>query len=299
MNRENTSLRYMERTRYYYQTLGFGEPYRWAHFDDVPFSPLTKPLDSCTVGIVTTAALFQPDKGDQGPGAPYNAAAKFYEVYTLPSSESADLRISHIGIDRDHTTAEDIGSYFPLEALRLAADKARIQAISTHFYGLPTNRSQRVTLDVDCQELLARCQSDNVDLALLVPNCPVCHQSVSLAARTLEAAGITTVVIGCAKDIVEHVGVPRFLFNNLPLGNSAGLPNDKDSQALTIDMALDLACNATFARTTIQTPLSWPDHPKWQEDYSNPDKLTAQEIQQRREQFNKDKSIAKSIRHPK
>jgi hypothetical protein len=86
-----------------------------------------------------------------------------------------------------------------------------------------------VTIEVDCAELVRRCKEDQVDTALLLPNCPVCHQSVSLAARALEERGIATVVMGCAKDIVEYVGVPRFLFSNFPLGNAAGRPNDRAS----------------------------------------------------------------------
>ena len=79
-----------------------------------------------------------------------------------------------------------------------------------------------MTLEIDCPEIVARCKADGVDAAILVANCPVCHQSVSLAARALEAAGIATVVMGCAKDIVEHVGVPRLLFSDFPLGNRGG-----------------------------------------------------------------------------
>ncbi|MFX8743372.1 hypothetical protein ABTM45_19450, partial [Acinetobacter baumannii] len=82
-------------------------------------------------------------------------------------------------------------------------------------------------------EILKRCRDDKVDAAVLVPNCPVCHQTVSLVARHLEANGIPTVVMGCAKDIVEHAAVPRFLFSDFPLGNSAGKPHDEASQAVT------------------------------------------------------------------
>ena len=74
---------YMQRTRDYYQALGFS-PYRWAHYVDVPFTPLRTPLARARVALITTAAPFQPELGDQGPGAPYNAAAKFYKVYSLP-----------------------------------------------------------------------------------------------------------------------------------------------------------------------------------------------------------------------
>ena len=66
----------------------------------------------------------------------------------------------------------------------------------------------------------------------------MCHQTVSLAARHLEENGIATVVMGCAKDIVEFVGVPRFLFSDFPLGNAAGRPKDPQSQAFTLELAL-------------------------------------------------------------
>ena len=108
----------------------------------------------------------------------------------------------------------------------------------------------------------------------------MCHQTVSLAARHLEAHGIATVVMGCAKDIVEHCGVPRFLFSDFPLGNAAGRPFDEGSQRLTLDLALDLLESARAPRTTVHSPLVWSDDSGWKADYSNvrrvdPSKLTA------------------------
>ena len=35
-------------------------------------------------------------------------------------------------------------------------------------------------MDVDLPVVLQRCQDDGVDAAVLVPNCPVCHQTLSL-----------------------------------------------------------------------------------------------------------------------
>ncbi|MGA8758337.1 MAG: glycine/sarcosine/betaine reductase selenoprotein B family protein [Stellaceae bacterium] len=223
---------YLQRIRDYYQGLGYGAPYRWAHYVEVPFQPLAKPLAECRVALITTAAPYQPGNGDQGPGAPYNAAAKFYRVYSGDTAIDHDLRISHVAYDRAHTSAEDSNTWFPLRQLRLQAAADRIGAVTEHFHGAPTNRSQRTTLSQDCPELLERCRADGADAVILVPNCPVCHQTVSLTARYLEVNGIATVVMGCAKDIVEFVGVPRFLFSDFPLGNSAGRPNDPDSQIL-------------------------------------------------------------------
>src|ERR1700686_4601894 len=101
---DDAPIPYRQRIREYYQALGYGAPYRWAHYADLPFTPLIKPLAESRIALVTTAAPYQPDKGDQGPGAPHNAAAKFYTVYSGDSAIDHDLRISHVAIDRVHTT---------------------------------------------------------------------------------------------------------------------------------------------------------------------------------------------------
>lgn len=82
---------------------------------------------------------------------------------------------------------------------------------------------------------------------------------MSLAARHLEAAGIPTVVIGSARDIVEQAAVPRFLFTDFPLGNPCGIPYDVPMQTAITGMALDLLESARYPRTTVQTPFAWPD----------------------------------------
>ncbi|HZF18617.1 MAG TPA: reductase [Burkholderiales bacterium] len=288
-------IAYMQRTRDWYLALGYGNPYVWAHHADAPFLPLKKPLERSRVTLITTAAPYQPGKGDQGPGAAYNAAAKFFSVYSGETNVDHDLRIAHVAIDRKHTSMEDSGTWFPLPALRRAMTEGRVQ-LAKRFHGAPTNRSQKHTIDVDCPEILARCVEDEADAALLVPNCPVCHQSVSLIARHLEANGIPTVVMGCAKDIVEHCGVPRFLFSDFPLGNSAGRPHDKESQAFTLELALRLLESAPATRTTVHSPLRWSESADWKLDYSNPERLSAEEIGRLRSEFDRSKETARAIR---
>jgi glycine/betaine/sarcosine/D-proline reductase family selenoprotein B len=287
---------YMQRTREYYQAIGYTTPYRWAHHIDVPFQPLRKELAKSRVAIVTTAARFDPTKGDQGPGAPYNGSAKFYEVYDGDSTQTHDLRISHIGYDRVHTTATDSNTWFPLAQLRRLAQVGRIGEVAPRFFGAPTNRSHRVTIETDAPEILARCRADGVDAAVLVPNCPVCHQTTSLVARHLEANGISTVLMGCAKDIVEHAGVPRFLFSDYPLGNSAGRPHDVASQAFTLELALKVLESAPAARTTVQSPLRWNADASWKLDYLNLAKIGPEELARRRAEFDRQKEIARGNR---
>jgi D-proline reductase (dithiol) PrdB len=166
---EDAPIPYMQRIREYYLALGYGPPYRWAHYAEVPFQLLAKPLAESRVTLISTAAPYQLGKGDQGPGAPYNAAAKFYTVYSQESAVDHDVRISHLGIDRAHTTAEDRNTWFPLSQLRRCAAGV-IGEVAPHFHGIPTNRSHRTTIEIDCPELLTRCLEDAVDAAILVAN---------------------------------------------------------------------------------------------------------------------------------
>lgn len=293
---QDQPVRYIERTRSYYLGLGYENPYVWAHYVDVPFTPLKKPLAQSVLGLISTAVPYDSDKGPQGQGAPYNSTAKFYEPYQQSIEGKVDLRIAHVGIDRKNANMEDSNCWFPLEAAKRAAATGEVGALSPHFYGLPTNRSQRHTLEIDAPRILEMLQADGVNVAVLIPNCPICHQSQSLLARYLEAAGISTVVMGAAKDIVEYCGVPRLLFSDFPLGNAAAKPNDVASQDLNFQLALRLLESTPAPRTTVQSPLRWSDNSSWKMDYSNLDRLSSQEITRLREEAEQARITARELR---
>jgi len=289
-------IRYMERTRSYYLGLGYDNPYIWAHYIEVPFAPLQKPLNQSVLGLITTAVPYDPDKGLQGPGAPYNATAKFYQPYQNSVTSDIDLRIAHVGIDRKNANMEDSDCWFPLATAKQAVQSGRVSALSPNFYGLPTNRSQRHTLEIDAPLILEMLRADKVDVAVLIPNCPICHQSQSLLARYLEAHGISTVVMGSAKDIVEYCGVPRFLFSDFPLGNAAAKPHDSPSRTLNFELALSLLERAPAARTTVQSPLIWAANPSWKSDYFNLEKLSPEEVARLREEAEQVRITARELR---
>lgn len=113
---------------------------------------------------------------------------------------------------------------------------------------------------------------------------------MGLVARQLEEAGIPTVILGCARDIVEHCGVPRFVFSDFPLGNPYGKPDDPESQRAILSLASDLLENAAEPRTTVQSPFVWSADDAWKADYSNPQRLSANEIAERRGDFDPYKS---------
>ena len=90
---------------------------------------------------------------------------------------------------------------------------------------------------------------------------------MSLVARYLETNGISTVVVGSARDIVEQCGVPRFVFTDFPLGNPCGKPDDSVMQRAIVGIALDLLETARHPRTTVQTPFYWDKTSEWRRAY--------------------------------
>lgn len=95
----------------------------------------------------------------------------------------------------------------------------------------------------------------------------MCHQTVSLVARHLEANGLPTVMIGSARDVVEHCGVARFFFTDFPLGNPCGHPWRADMQREVVAAALGLLETAPGPRTTVMSPFKWKEDPGWRERY--------------------------------
>ena len=95
---------------------------------------------------------------------------------------------------------------------------------------------------------------------------------MSLVARHLEANGLPTIIVGSAKDVVKHCGVPRFLFNDFPLGNPIGHPGRADMQREVVRQALGLLDWAPGPRTTAYSPFGWKeDDPEWRERYGRVD----------------------------
>src|SRR2546421_5497184 len=144
---DEAPIPYMARTREYYAAIGYTTPYRWAHYVDAPFQSLKKPPAQSRLTIITTAAPFDPAKGDQGPGAKYNGGAKFYSVYDGDTSKDHDLRISHIAYDRVHTSADDSGTWFPLPQLWRLARERRSGGVGPRFFWGPTHPRPRGTIE--------------------------------------------------------------------------------------------------------------------------------------------------------
>lgn len=153
-----TPTGYMQRTRDFYAAQGFERAYTWAHYDQTPFTRLAKPLRQSRLGIVTTAALYERKATD-------TRSTACAPVDPAPER----LWGNDLAWDKTVTHMDDLGSYFPLAALRSAVDAGQLGGLTSRFYCVPTEYSQRRTLDVDAPQILSWLREDDADIALLVP----------------------------------------------------------------------------------------------------------------------------------
>lgn len=257
-------VKYIDKTRAYYSSQGYKDPYRWATFEDVPFTRLPKPLSECTVALVSTSDVAIRSKGEEAKSG--DEATLVGNVYSLPTDTPEELfytRQEHF--DRVATHLNDVNSYFPITRLHELVREGRIGKVAARAHGVYTAYSHRKTRELDAPEVLRRCREDGVDVAVLTPVCPVCHQTISLVARHLEENGIPTVVMAVARDIVETAGVARLLFVDFPLGNPCGEPYNVEQQRKLLDMALSMLETAEAPRTTVQAPFKWSKGDLWKD----------------------------------
>ena len=155
---------YIDRTREYYAAQGYERPYRWAHHAAVPFTKLAKPLAESRVTVVTTASRFTGQEALEG------VLRGSKQVWSGETAVTPDrLYTDDLAWDREGTHTNDVESFLPLASLRALVTEGRLGSLAKRFHGVPTDYSQRRTLEEDAPEILARCREDAVELVLLVP----------------------------------------------------------------------------------------------------------------------------------
>lgn len=148
---------YIDKSREYYLARGYENPYRWAHNEDAPFTPLSKPLNQNRVAIITTAALTKVDRSVR-------------EVYSAPTEPPpVAMYTDHRSWDKKATHTRDVETFLPIRRLSEFVKAGRIGSLSPRFYGVSTDFSQRRTMDEYAPLVLDLCRADSVDAAFLVP----------------------------------------------------------------------------------------------------------------------------------
>ena len=161
MGNAEPTVTYMERTRLYYRALGYSNDYQWAHFDDVPFTRLARPLAQSRIALITTSSPTDRRNKD---------ARGVKHVWSLPVANPPDrLFTDDLAWDKESTHTNDRESFLPIAAAQSLARDGVIAGLTEHFHGISTEYSQRKTIETDAPELLQRLRNERADGVLLFP----------------------------------------------------------------------------------------------------------------------------------
>jgi len=160
-------VRYIDKTREYYLAEGYDNPYKWSHFEEVPFTPLKKPLSDCCITIVSTSDVAVKSMETESDENQHTLIGNVYEIDSnVPVS---DLFSHQEHYDTHATNLDDVDTYFPITRLHESVAEGRVGRVAPFLYGVYTGYSQRKTMETDAPEVLRRCRSNNVDVAVLTP----------------------------------------------------------------------------------------------------------------------------------
>jgi hypothetical protein len=161
-------VRYIDKTRDYYLAEGYKEPYRWAHFEEIPFTRLSKPLRRCRLTIVTTSDIAV--RSESGGRESVDKDTLVGRIYSIPFDVAAERLYSrNEHYDQHATSLDDVNAYCPVDRVRELAATGRIGGFAPRFHAAYTSYSQRITMERDAPEVLRRCREDEVDAVLLTP----------------------------------------------------------------------------------------------------------------------------------
>jgi D-proline reductase (dithiol) PrdB len=157
------SIHYMQAIKARYESLGY-TPYRWFEADSPPpFTPLSKPLAACRVGLLSTSGAYA-----------LGQRAYHYKddtsIRALSSAmDLADLRFSHITENYLLDAKRDPGCILPLAALRELRDDGTVGSLAARVFSrMGGVYSQRRVREETAPALFDAFKAEDVDCALLV-----------------------------------------------------------------------------------------------------------------------------------
>ena len=202
-----------------------------------PFLPARRALPMLNLALISSAGAYI----DGSEPFDRSAADGDVTLREIPTDiEAEDLEFVPRGYDQTAVRL-DLNAQVPLERLAEFEQNGIIGQLNPVFWsfqGFIPNAARLVNEMLP--QLVQRLARYEVQAALLVPASRLCHQSVSLVARAIEAAGIPTMTLTVDKEIIESVRPPRAALYHGQTGSVAGPPNWPEHQRRVLDEALRL-----------------------------------------------------------
>ena len=155
----------MKTIRERYLKLGY-QPYRWFHAgeDPVPFTPLSKKIKECRVGLLSTSGAYSLGQSAYH----YKDDSSLRNIDKNCSNEN--IRFSHITENYLENPRKDPNCILPLGQLLRMEKEGKIGELADQVFSCMGGiYSQRKVLEDIAPDVYSRFRSQEVDVALLVP----------------------------------------------------------------------------------------------------------------------------------
>lgn len=209
------------------------------HFDAPHMVPVRKPVAELTVGLLVSL-------GAHAPGQEPLQRTNDLSYRLIPDSVPSEQIVFDHATPARFWADEDLNVAFPRDRLAeleaegvigaLAPDAVSILGSITKWDQLATDTAPRI---------LDEFRRQKVDLVLVVPFCPQCHQATAVLARALEAGGLPTLMLSTLRDISEAYQPPRTALVDYPIGSPCGRVGDPEHQRATLRAALSCPLDCT------------------------------------------------------
>jgi D-proline reductase (dithiol) PrdB len=229
----------------------------YAHFEAIPWTPFQKPFDTASVALVTTAGVHL----RQDPAFAGVDDASYREI---PGATPAGaLTVSHPYFDSAELE-QDIDAIFPLTRLRELQQQGLIRCVAPQHYSFMGVIPHWGRLERLAEDIARQLRSAGVDVVLLTPGSPICHHSLAIIQRGLEAGGLATISLTIEPEIMKLVKVPRSMVVDFPPGCPVGEPGEHEKQRKVVQEALE------YLTTMMQPGTIWRSPFKWTRSCSTP-----------------------------
>lgn len=212
-----------------------GDDYPYVENKRAPFIPARRALPMLNLALITSAGAYidGTDPFDvSAPGGDMNFREIPVEV------EAEDIRYSARGYDPTAVT-EDMNALIPIERLFEFESNGIIGQLNPVFWSFCGFIPDAVRMTQEMlPKLVERIRRYEVQAALLIPASRLCHQSIALAARAIELAGIPTMMLAVEREIIEMTRPPRAGYYKGEFGQVAGRPNWPEYQRRLLDESL-------------------------------------------------------------
>ena len=214
-----------------------GDGYPYVVNKRAPFIPARRALPMLNLALITSAGAYT----DGTEGFDLNAPGGDVSFREIPVEiEAEDLRWAARGYDAT-AVEKDMNAQVPLARLFEFEGNGIIGQLNPVFWSFCGFIPDAGRLAEEAlPRLVERVKRYEAQAALLIPASPLCHQSMALAARAIESAGITTIMLAVKREIVESVRPPRAAYYVGECGSVAGRPGWPEHQRRVLDETLRL-----------------------------------------------------------